>query len=127
VAKLGGYNASLGVDFSPPYDPQTFLALAAQTPIAPERCFNCYSLRLKAAARAAKEKGVKYFSTTLLFSRQQNQELIIKAGREAELPGVTFYEEDFRLGWKKGRAAAKDLGLYAQKYCGCVYGAVETG
>jgi predicted adenine nucleotide alpha hydrolase (AANH) superfamily ATPase len=122
------FSGRLKADFSPPYEQEKFLAVAAVNPRPPERCAGCYELRLLAAARAAKDKGLLHFSTTLLFSRQQKHELIIRAGQKAAgITGVKFYYQNFRLGWSEGRAMAKEFGLYRQNYCGCVYGAEEQG
>ena len=34
--------------------------------------------------------------------------------------GIPFYYEDFRPGYKQGKAIAKAYSLYSQKYCGCL-------
>jgi predicted adenine nucleotide alpha hydrolase (AANH) superfamily ATPase len=116
------------VEFSPDYDQGKFLALAAQNPDPPDRCQSCYDLRLEAAAREAAGKGYESFTTTLLFSRQQKHELIINAGQKAaEKTGLNFYYRDFRRGWAEGRLLAKEMGLYRQNYCGCIYGLNEQG
>ena len=39
--------------------------------------------------------------------------------------GVEFYFEDFRSGYKEGRRMAKEINLYSQKYCGCIYSEME--
>lgn len=114
--------ASLGIDFSAPYEPEVFLAAAAKHPREPGRCLACYALRLDAAAQAARRLGLGSFTTTLLYSRRQKHELVIEAGRVAALEhGVDFYYEDFRSGWSKGIELGKKLELYRQRWCGCVY------
>ena len=35
--------------------------------------------------------------------------------------GVTFLYRDFRPGFRQGQQEARELGLYMQKYCGCVF------
>jgi hypothetical protein len=35
--------------------------------------------------------------------------------------GVKFYYEDFRPGFRESHRVSKELGLYHQGYCGCVY------
>ena len=35
--------------------------------------------------------------------------------------GVAFYYRDFRPGFREGQAKARELGLYMQKYCGCIF------
>jgi predicted adenine nucleotide alpha hydrolase (AANH) superfamily ATPase len=83
-------------------------------------------LRLDAAARYAKENGYSAFSTTLLISPYQNHELLIKTAEEkASKYGVNFLYRDFRPRFREGQAAARELGLYMQKYCGCVFSEEE--
>jgi four helix bundle protein len=91
-----------------------------------ERCQYCYSVRLEATARKAKEEAFDGFSTTLLQSTHQNHDLIKETGeRLAHEIGIPFYYEDFRKGWKKGVGVSKSMGLYHQQYCGCIYSEKE--
>ena len=55
------------------------------------RCQQCFTLRLTAAARKAKELGIEVFATTLASSRWKSLEQIEQAGRIAEqtVPGTT--------------------------------------
>lgn len=87
------------------------------------RCKNyCYRVRLEQAAKYAKDNGYDAFSTTLLVSIYQNHEAIIEIANEmAEKYGVKFLYRDFRVGFREGQAKARELGLYMQKYCGCVF------
>ena len=39
--------------------------------------------------------------------------------------GVTFVDRDFRPLFQAGQQRARDLGLYMQKYCGCVFSEEE--
>ena len=39
----------------------------------------------------------------------------------AQAQGVSFLYRDFRPGFREGQAKARELGLYMQKYCGCVF------
>lgn len=90
------------------------------------RCANCYSLRLEETAKTAKKMGLDGFTTTLLVSPYQKFDMIINIGKEMEKKySILFYVEDFRTGWKKGIAISKELGLYRQKYCGCVYSEMD--
>ena len=34
---------------------------------------------------------------------------------------IKFYYKDFRSGFRYGQDRAKELGLYIQKYCGCIF------
>jgi hypothetical protein len=91
-----------------------------------ERCQYCYSLRLEATAREAKERAFDGFSTTLLQSTHQNHVKIKETGdRVAREVGIPFYYEDFRQGWKRGVEVSKAMGLYRQQYCGCIYSEKE--
>ena len=47
------------------------------------------------------------------------------AERYAKIYGVPFYYEDFRVGWQEGIDISKELGLYRQSYCGCVFSEEE--
>lgn len=90
------------------------------------RCRICYKIRLDETAKAAKKMGLDGFTTSLLVSPYQKFDVIIDTGREMEKKySVLFYEEDFRPGWKKGIKLSKELGLYRQKYCGCIYSEME--
>ena len=91
-----------------------------------ERCQYCYSLRLEATAREAKNRAFDQFSTTLLQSAHQNHAKIKETGeRVAQEIGIPFYYEDFRKGWKRGVEVSKSMGLYRQQYCGCIYSEKE--
>ena len=91
-----------------------------------ERCQYCYSLRLEATAREAKNSAFDQFSTTLLQSAHQNHAKIKEKGqRVAQEVGIPFYYEDFRQGWKRGVEVSKAMGLYRQQYCGCIYSEKE--
>ena len=87
------------------------------------RCVKyCYRIRLEQTAKYAKENGYDTFSTTLLISPYQNHEALKKIGEEmAEKYGLIFLYRDFRIGFREGQAEARELGLYMQKYCGCVF------
>ncbi len=92
----------------------------------PQRCSLCWALRLRQTAKIAKEKGFDYFTTTLLVSPYQDQELLKKIGSDiAETQGIDFYYEDFRPGFRRARNEAKAKGIYCQKYCGCMYSETE--
>ncbi|MDP2168408.1 MAG: epoxyqueuosine reductase QueH [Thermodesulfovibrionales bacterium] len=91
-----------------------------------DRCAACYRMRLKKTASAAKEMGLDGFTTTLLVSPYQKFDLIAEAAREAEEEhSIPFYFEDMRPGWREGARLSKELGLYRQKYCGCIFSKKE--
>lgn len=91
-----------------------------------ERCKFCYALRLTETAKVAKRGNFDYFTTTLLQSNHQEFEALGSIGKQlASEYGVPFLFEDWREGWKEGLKVSKELGLYRQGYCGCVYSEKE--
>jgi len=90
------------------------------------RCNVCYHDRLLSTALIAKRGKFDFYSTTLLYSKFQKHELIKSFGESiGKKVGVPFYYEDFRVGWKEGIEASKQLGMYRQQYCGCIYSEKE--
>ncbi|MBD5149601.1 MAG: epoxyqueuosine reductase QueH [Oscillibacter sp.] len=86
------------------------------------RCSHCYTCRLEETVRYAAENSFTHFSTTLLVSPYQDHDGICRAAEElSKQYGVEFLYRDFRPGFRQGQAKARELGLYMQKYCGCVF------
>ena len=91
-----------------------------------DRCAACYHLRLDRAARIAAHRGFSAFTTSLLVSPHQRHELIRDIGRSVGMEhGIEFYYEDFRPGWRETYGMSREMGLYRQKYCGCLYSEKE--
>ncbi|MDM8526038.1 epoxyqueuosine reductase QueH [Desulfococcaceae bacterium HSG8] len=91
-----------------------------------ERCAYCYHDRLRSTALIAKRGKFNYFSTTLLYSKFQNHDMIRAIGESlGKQIGVPFFYHDFREGWKAGIEESKRLGMYRQQYCGCIYSEKE--
>ena len=91
-----------------------------------DRCRMCYTWRLGQTARFASENGFSAFSSTLFYSIYQQHDLMREiAERFAERYGVEFYYEDFRSGWQEGIDISREMGLYRQGYCGCVFSEEE--
>ena len=87
-----------------------------------ERCVYCYTHRIEKTAAYAAAHGFSAFTTTLLASLYQNHEQIAEACQQyAAQYGVTFLYRDFRPNFRAGNQRARELGLYMQKYCGCVF------
>lgn len=85
------------------------------------RCTMCYTIRLQKAAELAASGGYEAFTTSLLVSPYQKHDLIRQLGEKyAAQYGIDFYYMDFRPGFRQGQQEAKELGLYRQKYCGCI-------
>ena len=87
------------------------------------RCVNyCYPKRLSEAVKYAAENGYDAFTTTLLVSPYQKHEELIKVCEKlAKESGIKFLYRDFRVGFREGQNKARELGLYRQKYCGCIF------
>jgi hypothetical protein len=86
------------------------------------RCPICYQMRLERTASLALEKGFAAFTTTLLISPYQKHELLREMGKEIGAKyGVEFHYQDFRKGFRESQRMARELELYRQKYCGCLY------
>lgn len=86
------------------------------------RCRYCYHDRLLCTALVAKRGKFDYFSSTLLYSKYQQHDLIKDIGNSiGKSVGVSFYYHDFREGWKEGIKKSKELNMYRQQYCGCIY------
>lgn len=89
-----------------------------------ERCFRCYRLRLKEAARRASEGKFDFFATTLTISPLKNAAKLNEIGFALEVDyGVKYLPSDFKKknGYKRSTELSKEYGLYRQDYCGCVY------
>ena len=90
------------------------------------RCFYCYDVRLDQTAKYAAEHGFASFSSTLLVSPFQNHQAIIQAAEKASQKyHVPFLYRDFRPGFQDGQNKARELELYMQKYCGCIFSEEE--
>ena len=96
-----------------------------------ERCRFCYAGRLTLTAAAALSEGFDAFSTSLLYSRHQRHAIIREEGERAEQvvaghPGApVFFYADFRPHWQAGIDVSKDIGLYRQNYCACIFSEAE--
>lgn len=91
-----------------------------------DRCTYCYHDRLRTTALLASRGKFDYYSSTLLYSKFQKHDLIKSIGESiGKSTGVPFFYEDFRSGWKEGIEKSKDLQMYRQQYCGCIYSEKE--
>ena len=87
------------------------------------RCKNyCYPIRLRKTFEYAKENGYDAVTTTLLYSIYQNHDFIKNYMQKlSDEFGIDFLYRDFRVGFREGQNKARELGLYMQKYCGCIF------
>lgn len=91
------------------------------------RCEMCYDIRLEEVAKFASANGFDSFSTSLLVSPYQQHDTIARIAEEkGNKYGVRFKYFDFRPGFREGQNMAREIGLYRQKYCGCIYSLEES-
>ncbi len=94
-----------------------------------ERCTRCYSLRLEKTAKAAREGGFDYFTTTLSVSPYKNADKLNTIGASmAEAYGVPYLFSDFKKhdGYLRSIRLSEQYHLYRQDYCGCVYSKLQA-
>jgi len=116
----------IDVFYEEQYRPEEYIEVIKSPQPAPERCKFCYSLRLEKAAAKARDEGFEAFSTTLLISPYQDFEQITVTGKRlADKYNIHFYMQDFRPYFRDAMSFAKELGLYRQKYCGCLFSKLE--
>ncbi len=119
---LKAYAKNIGLDviYQKDYQLETFIQSIVFREA--DRCRYCYHARLLAAAKIARKGKFDGFSTTLLYSKFQNHDLIVETARAiARSHGPDFVYHDFRQGWKEGIETSKKLNMYRQQYCGCIY------
>ena len=93
-----------------------------------ERCFVCYELRLREAAKRAAEGGYDFFTTTLTISPLKNAQKLNEIGqRLGEEYGVACLPSDFKKkgGYQRSIELSREHDLYRQDYCGCVFSKKE--
>lgn len=109
------------------YEPELFFQAVRgyeHIPEGGERCFRCFSLRLREAAKLAAQNQSDYFTTTLTISPLKNaaklNEIGEAAGKEFQ---VEFLPSDFKKknGYKTSVELSQKYHLYRQDYCGCVF------
>ena len=110
-----------------PYEPERFFeAVKGMEDCSEggERCFVCYELRLREAAKRAAEGGYDFFSTTLTISPLKNAQKLNEIGqRLGEEYGVACLPSDFKKkgGYQRSIELSREHELYRQDYCGCVF------
>lgn len=86
------------------------------------RCEYCYTSRLEKVFEYAKENGYTHVTTTLLISPYQKHDMIISVcNKLSQKYAVEFLYKDYRPMFREGQNKARQLGLYMQKYCGCLF------
>lgn len=124
LAKHCGINCVIGE-----YHPEEWLSGVHGLEAEPEgglRCAQCFRLQFEASAREAVRLGCEYLCTTLTISPHKNAALINEIGADiAGNYGLSWENRIWRKkdGFLRSVRASRELGLYRQNYCGCVFSA----
>ena len=73
--------------------------------------------------RSGYSVGVAHCNFQLRGAESEEDEVLVE--EEAKKYGVEFLYRDFRPGFREGQAKAREMGLYMQKYCGCIFSEQE--
>ncbi|MFH1863052.1 MAG: epoxyqueuosine reductase QueH [bacterium] len=109
------------------YDPETWRQRVVGFETQPEggeRCRICITYRLERTAEKAKELRFDTFASVFTTSPHKNAELINTLGDEiAAAAGLTHLRLNFKkqAGFVRSVEISRQLGLYRQNYCGCVF------
>lgn len=113
------------------YDPAAWhdTVSAVQLSGAPriERCRQCYRMRLEETAAWAIDHGMQGLSTTLAVSPYQfgtviQEELETVCANHGLIPVF----QDFTPYYHEAVVRSRELGMYRQNYCGCIYSDAEA-
>ncbi len=109
------------------YDTEKFFECAKGLENEPEkgkRCDKCFELRLKQTAEQAKKLGITKFTTSIVISPHKNFQKLTEIGTKIasdfnlEYVAIDFKKKD---GFLKTNKISKELNLYRQNYCGCMF------
>jgi predicted adenine nucleotide alpha hydrolase (AANH) superfamily ATPase len=119
VAEKAGIELIEGV-----YNPARWSSRCDQFAAAPEggvRCTQCFDYRLRDARSVMVEKGYDLFTTTLTISPHKKANVINALG--TAIDSEHFLPRDFKkqAGFQESVVRSKELNLYRQDYCGCIY------
>jgi len=92
----------------------------------PVRCSYCYKLRLEKTFQKAKLLKFEAVTTTLLVSKLQQKEQILKiAKRLSKKYNIKFVSNNFNELFESSIKKAQREKVYLQSYCGCIYSLME--
>jgi len=108
------------------YEPLRWLKAVREDLLSPEgggRCERCFRAQLEATAREALSRGIRSISTTLSISPHKDVAVIERIG--GEICRECGLEWIFRVWRKQGGfrlsvERSTKMGLYRQRYCGCI-------
>ena len=90
-----------------------------------KRCKLCYRLRMEETFSYAARHGYDYCTTVMSISNRKNADWLNEIGEDLQkkYPETTYLYADFKKGdgITMNEKMNKQLGLYHQNYCGCIY------
>lgn len=90
-----------------------------------KRCYICYQKRMEEAYNYANENHFDYFTTVMSISNRKNADYINEIGEnlQKQFPNTIYLYADFKKnnGIIENDKLNKELNLYHQNYCGCIY------
>ncbi|MBR3250073.1 MAG: epoxyqueuosine reductase QueH [Erysipelotrichaceae bacterium] len=114
------------------YDNEGYTKKLAEFKDEPEggkRCRLCYRLRMEETFRYACKHRYAYCTTVMSISNRKNADWINEIGEQLQkqYPNTTYLYADFKKddGITRNEKMNKELGLYHQNYCGCIYSLTE--
>lgn len=128
LSTLADYLAGIGVNLLPvESDPAEWSAACGHVEVKAERCAACYRMRMERIARMAAGGGYDAVATTLTVSPYQDQDSVRAAAQAAcSAVGLDYLDRDFRDRYRRAVERSRELGMYRQRYCGCLPSIAEA-
>ena len=112
----------------PRYDNESFNQIISKYKDEAEggkRCYLCYETRMQEAFEYASKQKYDFCTTIMSISRRKNADWLNEIGEKLQLkyPDVRYLYADFKKadGITINEKMNKQLNLYHQDYCGCIY------
>ncbi|MGV8082385.1 MAG: epoxyqueuosine reductase QueH [Coriobacteriia bacterium] len=111
-----------------PYDPERWMReVGPLADAGAARCRACYAFRLRETAELAAHEGFDALATTLTVSPYQDPDAIRAEGERAcASAGLEYVHRDFRDRYPEATRRSRELGMYRQNYCGCIFSKAEA-
>ncbi len=128
LGELERYLDHLNTDMKlviPPYDDDYQEGLKKYGPMKEggKRCVYCYGKRMKRSYDYAAKNGFDYFTTVMSISNHKNADYINRLGKMIAKGKTKYLFADFKKdrGIDINNKMNRELDLYHQDYCGCIY------
>jgi len=101
------------------------LAIYKDEPEGKNRCYLCYQKRMERTFKYANDNHYDFVTTVMSISNRKNADYINEIGTNLnkKYSSVKYLYADFKKneGITKNEQMNKELNLYHQNYCGCIY------